>query len=980
MGHFFTLEQAACGHNSLEEVQVLLVIMAFIVKRSYSKLLSMLLCPLLFGAAADALSAPEIWISDRSDGKAGSGTNADPFDAHTAPLFDRIMRGLAPGTILHIGPGLFHTSGSYSFNESNGYYLPVGCKIIGAGMDRTTIRATAYPATAGVNGHFVLASKANVDGAGIEVTDLTVDCNWQNLTAVAAAKTGAVSLHGNNCAIRRVRAINAYGNWASLAEAFVLNVGNFYTTNGWHSVVGAVIEDCQALSFRGDYGGAITFIAHGNNDSTISGVIQRCRVDDWNGTAAYGSVGANGVTIVDNETYNCKMSIHLDTGHLQNLEITGNQFYNIGLRGIDATPSLGAALFEGISIHDNIFEVSDAGTPTPLAIRISATGPGHSRQIQITYNTIRKKITGTNNPVAGISTAYCDNLFIGHNWVDSALQNPTYANGPYFNTKFSMLGNVDEKGRPPVGLEDKSASQGALSGQTTAQAGTGTSGDLFYLADFGDSTVLQYDSTGKQSSVSSTFVRGATGVVLDSAGNVYVSTSSNTIEKFSPDGASLGVFARTGLNSPMALAFDRSGNLYAANFAGDTIEKFSPEGTDLGVCAKVIRPTGLAFDAGGDLYVSNFGNTIMRFGPKGTPLGSFAETGLNNPEGLAFDAAGNLYVANSGTNTIEKFSPTGADLGIFASAGLSGPMGLVFDSTGNLYTSNSQLSTIEKIAPDGTASRFATTGFSPAFLAVRKSPTLANISTRLRIQTGENVLVGGFIVRGSGTKTLLIRGLGPSLKAMAVTGSLADPVLELYSSATNAIIAENDNWKNDQQTEIQATGIAPQNADEAAVLVTLSAGAYAVIERGKLDSSGVGLMEIYDLSPDVGPELANISTRGYVDTGDNVMIAGFIVASSRGGSGGVIVRALGPSLGSAGVANPLSDPALELHDSNGTLIAANDSWKSDQQIAIEATGLAPGHENEAAIVATLSPGLYTAIESAKNGGAGVGLLEVYNLH
>ncbi|MBA2434086.1 MAG: hypothetical protein H0V54_03190 [Chthoniobacterales bacterium] len=198
--------------------------MEFPVIRHYSSLLPILLCLLLFGATTTVLSAPEIWIATRSDGKTGSGTSADPFDAHTALLFDQIMRSLAPSTILHIGPGLFHTSGSYSFNESNGYYLPVGCKIIGAGIDRTTVRVIAYPAAAGINGHYVFESKANVDGAGIEVTDLTVDCNWQNLTAVAAAKTGAVSLHGNNCAIRRVRAINAYGNWASLAEAFVLNI------------------------------------------------------------------------------------------------------------------------------------------------------------------------------------------------------------------------------------------------------------------------------------------------------------------------------------------------------------------------------------------------------------------------------------------------------------------------------------------------------------------------------------------------------------------------------------------------------------------------------------------------------------------------------------------------------------------------------------------------------------------------------------
>src|SRR5204862_6582122 len=134
------------------------------------------------------------------------------------------------------------------------------------------------------------------------------------------------------------------------------------------------------------------------------------------------------------------------------------------------------------------------------------------------------------------------------------------------------------------------------------------------------------------------------------------------------------------------------------------------------------------------------------------------------------------------------------------------------------------------------------------------------------------------------------------------------------------IIASNDNWRNNQQSEIEATGIPPNDDLEAALVVTLAEGGYTVIERGKNDTIGVGLVEIFDLTSGSGPELANISTRGFVHTGENVMIAGFIIASSTDGNTSVIVRALGPSLGNAGVANPLPDPALELHDSNGTLL------------------------------------------------------------
>jgi len=453
------------------------------------------------------------------------------------------------------------------------------------------------------------------------------------------------------------------------------------------------------------------------------------------------------------------------------------------------------------------------------------------------------------------------------------------------------------------------------------------------------------------------------------------------IRKFSPSGVDLGVFASTGINLALGLAFDRNGNLYAANFGANTIEKFSPTGMDLGVFANLaFRPTGIAFDAAGNLHVATSGNTIARFAPDGTQLSSFTSLNLNNPEGLAFDSLGFLYVANSGSDSIQIFSQAGVDLGSLVAPSLSGPVGLAFDSDSNLYAVNSLSATITRFSPDNTDTIFASTGFSPAFIAVQRTPTLVNISTRLNVLTGDDVLDAGFIVLGVGSKTVLIRGLGPSLASAGISGTLADPVLELHSSDTNEIIAENDNWKNNQQAEIEATGIPPSNDAEAAIVATLQAGAYTVIERGKGNTTGVGLVEVYDLGPDFGPELANISTRGFVDTGNNVMIAGFIVASSTGGSGQVILRALGPSLGSAGITNPLLDPMLELHNSNGTLIAANDNWKSDQQAAIEATGIPPTDDAESAIVMTLAPGAYTAIESGVGDTTGVGLVEVYNLH
>jgi hypothetical protein len=340
----------------------------------------------------------------------------------------------------------------------------------------------------------------------------------------------------------------------------------------------------------------------------------------------------------------------------------------------------------------------------------------------------------------------------------------------------------------------------------------------------------------------------------------------------------------------------------------------------------------------------------------------------------------------AGVAAIPDTTPTGdataADNyhGVLDSSGLNGPTGIAFDSRDNLHVVNALSATIETSSPDATQNTVATTGFSPAFIAVQQSPRLANISTRLNVLIGDNVLAAGFILVGAGTKTVLIRGLGPSLAGAGIGGALADPTIELHSASANTIIASNDNWKDSQQPEIEATGIPPTQDVESALVATLSAGAYTVIERGKLNRTGVGLIEIYDLGGAAGPELANISARGFVNTASGVMIAGFIATSGTGGSGEFLVRALGPSLGTAGVSDPLANPVLELHDNNGTLIAANDDWKSDQQSEIEATGIPPTDDAEAAIVTTLAPGAYTAVVSGQGGDTGVGLVEVYNLH
>ena len=257
-------------------------------------------------------------------------------------------------------------------------------------------------------------------------------------------------------------------------------------------------------------------------------------------------------------------------------------------------------------------------------------------------------------------------------------------------------------------------------------------------------------------------------------------------------------------------------------------------------------------------------------------------------------------------------------------------------------------------------------------------PSLQNISTRLKVLSGDNTLIGGFIITGFAPRRVILRAIGPTLTSLGVPGALADPVLELHGPGTFVTI-NNDNWKDTQQTEIEATGIPPGNDLESAIVITLQPGAYTALVRGKNDGTGVGLVEVYDLDSTTDAQLANISTRGFVDRDENVMIGGLIAGPTSAGSGRALVRAIGPSLTSLGVPNALENPMLELRDRNGALIASNNNWRDTQQQAIEATGIAPTNDNEAAILSVLSPGNYTAIVRGEDNGTGVGLVEVFNL-
>jgi hypothetical protein len=268
--------------------------------------------------------------------------------------------------------------------------------------------------------------------------------------------------------------------------------------------------------------------------------------------------------------------------------------------------------------------------------------------------------------------------------------------------------------------------------------------------------------------------------------------------------------------------------------------------------------------------------------------------------------------------------------------------------------------------------------------------TFANISTRAFVQTGDDVLIGGFIVVGVQPKRVIIRAIGPELTRYGVPNALANPTLELHDG-TGALIASNNNWAttiiggvitSNQVHEIQASGYAPGDPLESAIIADLPAGNYTAIARGVNNLTGVALVEVYDLSPEAGSILGNISSRSYVQTGDNVMIGGFTIQGNQ--PIGVILRAIGPELSQYGVPITLTDPTLELYDSTGALIASNDNWQytaiggiiaGDQVRDILNSGLAPGDRNESAITATLPPGNYTAIVRGVNNTTGVALVE-----
>jgi hypothetical protein len=454
--------------------------------------------------------------------------------------------------------------------------------------------------------------------------------------------------------------------------------------------------------------------------------------------------------------------------------------------------------------------------------------------------------------------------------------------------------------------------------------------------------------------------------IASKQGTLYIfDQTTNKIGKINPVSGAIEnevALSVSGLSGEGDIAFDSQGIGYLASvFSSASGASLTPTndfytfdamtGVTVRLGTTGVAINALAFDSTDTLYAIGEGDVDANTAPFG---------------------AATLYTVNVLTGATSKV----ADLSVAAGS----PIGaMAFGPDGTLYTSlDDRLYTVDKM--NGTATPVSTTLLDTNFSGISGlafAPgvaTLGNISTRASVGTGDNLEIAGFILTGSSSTRVLLRGIGPSL---GISGALADPVLELFDSSKTSL-ERNDNWKDSPEaTAIMATGIAPTNDKESAILKTLAVGNYTAQLSGANNTTGIGLVEAYDLDLGNGSSFANLSTRGNVQMADNVLIGGLFVSGSEPQR--VVVRAIGPDLTSKGVANALQDPHVTVYDANGTMIAENDDYGTGPNTAeLQQDGLTPGDSHDSALILDLAPSSYTAIVDGK-AGTGIGLVEFYNL-
>jgi uncharacterized repeat protein (TIGR03803 family) len=549
------------------------------------------------------------------------------------------------------------------------------------------------------------------------------------------------------------------------------------------------------------------------------------------------------------------------------------------------------------------------------------------------------------------------------------------------------------------------AADGNLYGATAPRAVGDLNGMIFKVTPSGVFTPLYHFQDGKGTHAI-TLIQGTDGnfygtAAGDSSGGFFNHPASmhnpGIFFRLTPAGVFTVLYTFTGGadgSFPNALIQGADGNFYGSTFCGPE----TPPNT-----------------------FSGYG-TIFKITPAGALTTLYSFTGGNdggNPGKIIQGSDGNLYgVADyPAIRTLFKVTPAGVRSTVysFTAANGTGPSRLTSSTDGNIYGTTQtggipNVGTLFKIDPAGQVTTHifdgAATGGSPSqvfegenqnlygatgtggafshgtIFRLNMDPprNLLNISTRLQVLTSDKVLIGGFIITGTDPKKIIIRGIGPSLSGVGAVPQ--NPTLELHQGSIT--IATNDDWK-ENQSQVEATTIPPTNDFESAIVTTLNPGAYTAVLAGKNDGTGVGVVEVYDLAPAANSKLANISTRGFVDSGSNVMIGGLIVdGGTFGGFARVIVRAIGPSLATSGIQGVLPDPTLELHDASGAIVASNDNWKTrsdgtSQQGEIEATSVPPSNDAESALVQNLAPGNYTAIVRGTGSTSGIAVVEAYTL-
>ena len=494
-------------------------------------------------------------------------------------------------------------------------------------------------------------------------------------------------------------------------------------------------------------------------------------------------------------------------------------------------------------------------------------------------------------------------------------------------------------------------------------------------------------------------------------------TSSGTfVLKWGQPGTGNGEF-----NAPIGIAADAAGNVYVSDHNNNRVQKFHVAGGQVQHVAtwggtgagngQLNGPYGITLDPAGNLWVADgFNHRLQKFGPDGTFLATIGSQGTGNgqfitPTWVNFDSTGAYYVAETNSDPqstvapdlanqrIQKFSPSGAFVMKWGSYGENAgqfrlPFSVVVDANNNAYVSDYYNTRIQKFALG------ASTG--PTTSPITGSAArFVNLSSRLRTVDGNagRAFIAGFVVSGTAPKPMLIRAVGPALTQFGVSGALANPRLRIYSGSQ--LVAENEDWADSATMRAASDRVGafalPTGSRDAALMVTLAPGAYTaqVMANG---GDGVALVEVYDAdSTQAGTQLVNLSTRGFVDTGDGVLVAGFVVTGDA--QKRILVRGVGPALAAFGVTDALGDSQLKIYSGN-TLIAQNDDWATPQSVganaaatgaeiaaAASATGAfnLPAGSKDAAVLVTLGPGAYSVVVSGAGGATGAGLVEVYEV-